>query len=303
MSDDEHNSNDNSNVLTNLRLFSVESPDFGSEVFEYEEDDAWEDSDISDDTGESTEHGSGGSLDKESMLEIPSSGPWRSSPVTGMKAQQVAIRIKKGCVKCLVTLEKQREGVRKAEKERWQVVLQNSLETLQANGLCFWDLMEYVFNPKNGQGNICYNEFFVRKSNAPRVLDWWMSAKNRGKRAKAEVREWVIRFATCTMAQEAQAVTKSKEFQTMGRNINAQVIQTFDLRKIHERLTTSLAPFSMCLLAALTMARGVKMHTEHRQERTKMVCSSSIDCTVIQLFWTGNDICSLALPQGIQSFK
>ena len=279
MSDDEHHSNDNSNVLTNP--FSVEFPDSGSEVFEYEEDDeedsAWEDSDVSDDTGESTEHGSGGSSDGESRLEVPSSGPRRSSPVTGTKAQQAAIRIKKGRVKRQVTLEKRKEDARKAEKERRQGVLQNSLETLQANGLRFWDLMEYVFNPKNGQGNIRYNEFFVRKSNAPRVLNWWMSAKNRGKRAKAEVREWVIKFATRTMAQEAQAITKSKEFQTMGQNINAQVIQAFDLRKIQERLATSLAPFSMRLLAALTTARGVKMHTERRQERTKMVCSSSVN--------------------------
>jgi hypothetical protein len=289
MSDDEYHSNDNDNVLTNPPLHEFADSDF--EVFEYEEDveedSEWEDSDISEDTSESTEHGSGGS-DEESRLEVPSSGPRRSSPVTGTKAEKAAKRIKKGRVQRMVTLEKQKEErqaeaarikatARKAETERRREVLENSLETLQANGLRFWDLMEFVFNPGNGQGNIRYNEFFVRKSNAPRVLDWWMSAKNRGKRAKAEVREWVIRFATRTMAQEAQAVTKSKEFQTIGRNIDAQVIQAFDLRMIRERLTTLLAPFSMHLLAALTTAKGVKMHTEQRKERTKMVCSLRID--------------------------
>jgi len=286
---DEYHSNDNDNLLTDTSLHEFADSDF--EVFEdeadVEEDSGWEDSDISDDTSESTERGSGGS-NEESRLEVPSSGPRRSSPVIGTKAEKAAKRIKKGRVRRMVTLEKQKEErqaeaarikarARNAEKEKRREVLENCLETLQANGLRFWDLLEFVFNPANGQGHVRYNEFFVRKNNAPRVLDWWMSAKNRGKRAKAEVREWVIRFATRTMAQEARAVTKSKEFQTMGRNIDAQVLQAFDLRMIHERLTTSLAPFSMRLLAALTTAKGVKLHTEQRKERTKMVCSSRID--------------------------
>jgi len=150
------------------------------------------------------------------------------------------------------------------------------LETLQQNGLYFWDLMEYVFNPENGQGHICYNKFFVRKSNAPRVLDWWMLANNRGKRAKAEVREWAVRLVTHTVAQEAHAITKSKEFQSMGQNIDAEVIKAFNLCNIHEKLTMSLVPTSMRLLASLTTsAKGIKKHTEHRKERTKMVCIHS----------------------------
>lgn len=280
MSDDEYDSNNHFNLLTNE--LPGELPDSSFEVTGYDEDSNWEDSDILEDTSERTERG--GSSDEASMLEVPSSGPRRSSPVTGTRSEKAAKRIQKGRLKRQATLEKNKEerhaetarikaAVREAEREGRRKVLKEILETLQQNGLRFWDLMEYVFNPENGQGHIRYNEFFVRKSNAPRVLDWWMSAKNRGERAKAEVREWAVRLATRTMAQEAQAVTKSKEFQTMGQNIDAEAIKAFNLSNIHEKLTTSLAPTSMRLLASFTTAKGVKKHGEHRKERTKMVCS------------------------------
>ena len=150
-------------------------------------------------------------------------------------------------------------------------MLNEVLQTLHTHGLQFWDLMEYVFNPENGQGNIRYNEFFVRKSNAPRILDWWMSANNRGRRAKAELREWVLKYATRIVSQEAEAVTKSKELQTMGQTIDTHVIKKFNLEEINIKFREDLAPFSMCLLQALSMAKGVKRHTEHQKERTKMV--------------------------------
>jgi len=287
MSDDEYYSNNHFNLLTNE--LPDEFPDLSSEVVEYDEEDNegsdWEDSDISEDTSESTEHG--GSSDEASMLEVPSSGPRQSSPVTGTRSEKAVKHIQKGHIKHQATLKKLKEGrqaeaarikaaAREVEKARHREVLKEILETLQQNGLCFWDLMEYVFNLENGQGHIRYNEFFVRKSNVPRVLDWWMSANNRGKRAKAEVQEWAIRLVTHTVAQEVHAITKSKEFQSMGQNIDAEVIKAFNLCNIHKKLTTSLAPTSMHLLASLTTsAKGIKKHTEHRKERTKMVCIHS----------------------------
>ena len=289
-----------------------------------QEDSSWEDLDLSEDSLRSSSD--------ESVTIPPSSGPRRSSPVIGSKAERALKRIQKGRVKRKATMEKQKEerqaeqtrrkaeqreerqaeqARRKAEQRqeentRRNVVLDEVLLTLRTNDLQFWDLMEYVFNPANGQGNIRYNEFFARKSNAPKVLDWWMSANNRGRRAKAELREWILNYATRTISQEAETVTKSKELQTMGQTIDDQVIKRFDLEEIHNKLQAHLAPFSMCLIQAFAMAKGVKQHSEHRKEKTKMVCL--IIESIIILILSPSDSpgyyigCS-ALPRRIQSFK
>jgi len=233
-----------------------------------DQDSTWQDSDVSEDSDSSE------SSDDEPLVPLLSSGPRRSSPVTGTRAERAVKRLKKGADKRKATIQRQKEVARKAAKQQRQAVLEEVLEHLQTNGLRFWDLMEYVFNPENGKGDIRYSEFFVRKSNATTVLGWWMSMKNRGRRAKAELHEWITQYAAQTMGREAQAVTKSKELQTLGRTIDAQVVKEFDLEKIHDRLQTTLAPFSMRLLEAFTTAKGVNKHTEHRKQRTKMVCGS-----------------------------
>ena len=207
---------------------------------EQEDSGGWEDdSDLSEDSTRSSSD--------DSMVIPPSSGPRRSSPVIGSKAERTLKRIQKGHVKRKATMEEQKEerqaeqkrikaAERQEKKTRQRVVLDEVLQTLHKNDLRFWDLMEYVFNPANGQGNICYNDFFARKSNAPRVLDWWMSTNNRGRRAKVELREWVLKYATRTISQEAETVTKSKELQTLGQTIDDQVIKRFDLEEIHNKL-------------------------------------------------------------------
>ena len=272
----------NSDISTNEDYYlSDEYPEDYPEPDEEDDNTGWEDSDVSEDSNQTTVHES--SPNNSSPLLPPSSGPIRSSPIIGSKAERTLKRIQKGRVKRKKTIEilkeerlaeraRSKAAEKQAEKGRQKVVLDEVLETLNTNGVRFWDLMEYVFNPANGQGNIRYNEFFVRPSNACRVLEWWMSANNRGRRAKAELREWVTKYAARIISQEAEVVTKSKELQTMGRTIDAQLIKRFDLDDIHNKLQGDLAPFSMRLIQAFTTAKGVKQHTEHRKERTKMVC-------------------------------
>ena len=273
---------DNSDNSTNKDFYVSDDLEDYTELDQLPDDPTWEDSDVSvDSTRSSTAHEDStrstvphDSLNDSSPLIPPSSGPIRSSPIIGSKAERAFKRIQKGRVKRAKTIEKQKEerqAEKRGEKARQKVVLDEVLQTLNANGLLFWDLMEYVFNPANGQGHIRYSEFFIRKSNAPQVLDWWMSANNRGRRAKCEVQNWLSKYAARIISQEAEAVTKSKELQTMGRTIDAQVIKQFDLEEIHNKLQGDLAPFSMGLLQAFTTAKGVKRHTEHRKERTKMV--------------------------------
>ena len=268
---------DNSNNSTNEDLFQSD----GYESFEDELGDSHrEGSDVSERSLATPR----GSLKSDSLLIPPSSGPRWSSPIVGSKAERALIRIKKGRAKRKVTIGKRKdegqwvqarikatERGALADKAKRKLVLDEVLESLQTNGLQFWDLMEYVFNPMNGQGSIRYNEFFIKKSNAPKVLDWWMSANNRARQAKDEIREWIAEYAARTMSREAEGVTKSKELQTMGRTVDAQVIKQFDLEEIHRKLGEDLAPFSMRLLQAFSTAKGVKRHTDHRKAQTKMV--------------------------------
>jgi len=110
MSDDKYYSNNHFNLLTNK--LPDEFLDLSSEVVEYYEEDNegsdWEDSDISKDTSENTE--CGGSSDKASMLEVPSSRLRQSSPVTGTRSEKAENHIQKGHIKCQTTLEKLKEG-------------------------------------------------------------------------------------------------------------------------------------------------------------------------------------------------
>ncbi|KAF8162231.1 hypothetical protein BJ912DRAFT_1098508 [Pholiota molesta] len=211
----------------------------------------------------------------ESSVLPPSSGPRRSSPIVGTKAERALKRIKKGHAKRRVVMQKKQATERQTEQARRQGVFNEILERLHENGLRFWDLMEYVFNPAHGQGTIRYNEFFARKGNAPRMLDWWMSAQNRGQRAKEEISEWIMRYATRIISREAEAVTRSKELQTQGRTINLEVIRRFNLDEIHDHLQFDLAPFTMQLIQAFTTAKRVQKHTDHRKERTRMVITSA----------------------------
>jgi hypothetical protein len=69
-------------------------------------------------------------------------------------------------------------------------------------GLTFYDLMEFVFNPENGQGEICYTEFFQMTGNVTWVLNWWMSAAHKSTSAKQEVHEWAVGYVSDLVKDE-----------------------------------------------------------------------------------------------------
>lgn len=78
---------------------SDEYPEFEdySEPDNEEDNSSWEDSDVSDNSTQSTVHES--SLNDSSPVISPSSGLIRGSPIIGSKAERTLKWIQKGCVK------------------------------------------------------------------------------------------------------------------------------------------------------------------------------------------------------------
>jgi hypothetical protein len=268
----------NISILTDKESDHSEYSLFSDEIIEEDEDSDFTDvSDVSEDDDQTESTPRRTTADTERLTIPPSSGPIRSSPVTGDKVQRIQKRRAKGQKHRGQTLQAQRqeddirkEAERRAERHRKRTSLKEVVELLHFRGLRFWDLMEYVFNPANGKGAIRYNEFFSTKRHATKILDWWLSGENRGRNAKEEVRDWIVEYSAKAMRDEARAVTRSKKLQTMGKPIDAEVVEGFDFEKINGMLQ-NLAPFSMCMLKAATTSQHIKKHSENRKARTKLV--------------------------------
>lgn len=212
-------------------------------------------------------------LDQEVLNSDP--GVDASSPVLERtKAGRAAHRREKA--------KRKNEANSRLELERRNAMaaaqMDEILNLLASKGVRFGDLLSYVFNPDNGKGDLYYHEFFADNGAASQILDWWTSPKN-SKSARTEVRNWAIDHVEKIMVREARKVTKSKLLQTAGKPIDESLVLSFSFSGIHETLTDSLAPVSMQLITSLATSQRVSEHSDHRKERTKMVCGHVI------IFW------------------
>jgi hypothetical protein len=204
-------------------------------------------------------------------FEPPSSGPVRSSPIVGTQAERRAHRIRKGARKRTQTRQAGR-ALREAEaKSQREAGIQAALDILQSKNIKFGDLMKFVFDPANGQGNIHWHEFFSTRGEASQILTWWASS-DYSISAREEVSEWAIDFVAKSVSKEVRKITKSKRFQTAGKTIDQNFITSFNLSEIHDELESSMAPVSMRILKSFATSQNAEKHTEKRKERTKMVC-------------------------------
>lgn len=206
---------------------------------------------------------------------LPSSGPARSSPIVGNRQQIKEIRSRKAQKKRLATYQKKTESKKAAQDIERKTALQHVMDVLHSQKLIFWDLLEYIFNPENQQGEIRYNEFFIKKDRITKILDWWLSANQRSQQAKEEIKQWIMNYVAIEVAYEARTITKSKKLQTFSQNLGAETVKDFDLGRLNTMLhePSSGAPLMMCLLEAFATSRHVKKHSDSRQEKTRMVSS------------------------------
>jgi hypothetical protein len=192
-------------------------------------------------------------------FEAPSSGPVLSSPIVGTQAERRAHRIRKGARKRTKTLQAGR-ALREAEVEsRRELGFEAALDILRSKNIKFGDLMKFVFNPANGQGNIHWHEFFATRGDASQILTWWTSS-DYSIFAREEVSEWAIDFVTKSVSKEVRKITKSKRFQTAGKTIDQNFVTSFSLSDIHDELETTMAPVGMrkSHLRHLKMQRSIQ---------------------------------------------
>ena len=210
------------------------------------------------------------------MYEAPSSGPVRSSPIVGTIAERRAHRVRKGARKRIQTLQAGRELREVEAKNQHEARIEAALDILRSKNIKFGDLMKYVFNPANGQGNIHWHEFFAARGEASQILTWWTSS-DYSISAREEVSEWAIDFVAKSVSREVQKITKSKRFQTAGKPIDQHFVSSFNLSDIHDELENTMAPVGIRILKSFATSQNAEQHTEKRKERTKMVRSS---CTI-----------------------
>lgn len=207
----------------------------------------------------------------------PSSAPWASSPIKGTREEIKEIRKRKSQKRRRQTLDKKLKSKEEQDKTIRLSALDDTLSTLHSKNLKLWDLLEYIFNPVNQQGNIRYNEFFVKRGCPTQILEWWLSPQNRARKGKEEIREWISKYAARKASREARTITKSKEIQTANIVLDATTVKNFDLQKIHKMLAQEKigAPFTMRVLEAFSTSRHSNRHTDNRRQKTNMVCSTS----------------------------
>ncbi|KXN92077.1 hypothetical protein AN958_09780 [Leucoagaricus sp. SymC.cos] len=92
--------------------------------------------------------------------------------------------------------------------------------------------MEFVFNPKNSQGDIRYKEFFQHTGNATHILNWWTAGSNQSITAKNEVHDWAVNYVQNVVKKEAASITQTKELQTHNRELTSDTVSQFSLSHI-----------------------------------------------------------------------
>ncbi|KAF8172686.1 hypothetical protein BJ912DRAFT_1024993 [Pholiota molesta] len=206
-----------------------------------------------------------------------------SSPIIDKNLEErKAHRIRKGFKARGITIAKKQQFQNEARVAREATAkairagkLDKALQRMKEDGIQLWDLMEYVFDPSNKQGTLRWHGFFINHGNATRILDWWTSSKNTAD-ARQEVTEWACNHVSKLIAREAAHITKSKELQTRGQQIDGEFVTSFSFSKLHDWLSSDeVAPVSMQMLRALATSQNADKHTELRKVKTQMVTTSA----------------------------
>jgi len=189
-----------------------------------------------------------------------------SSPLVGSK-QEIQLK-KKG--KRLREQEQHRENILAAALAQKERDLIEVLQLLETKKLRFGKLLEFVFNPANGQGSVRWRQFFAQKEDVHQILDFWVCGEN-SKQARETVQDWAVDHVASHVAREAHSVTKSKLLQTQDIVLDHDFIKSFSFSVLNEKLKDS-TPIAMRILEAFTTSRRAETeHSDRRKERTMMV--------------------------------
>ena len=165
----------------------------------------------------------------------------------------------------------ERQSKDEEENQRKKDALIGTLDYLEAHNLTFGDLVCFVSDPDNWQGNARYRGFFSVPGRVEQVLTWWVSGRN--SRVGREVtHSWAVEYVERVVNSEGNSATKSKFLQSQNMAIYRDFVLNFSLSKIYSKLT-ELCPTLLSILRAFsTTPRQEKEMTASSAQRKDNVC-------------------------------
>lgn len=185
-----------------------------------------------------------------------------TSPIVGTRDERRAILQAKAA--------RRKEESKTAAGLSRQHLMDDILSQLSAQSISFGDLMDYVFDPEMGQGDIRYRQFFIREGRATQILNWWTSSGN-SEKGRNEVASWAFRYTAKVVKNEAREVTKSKRLQTAGKLVDEKFVMSFSYDRYQKWLESRSAPVMMMLLRAFSVSN--RERGKDRDAKTNMVRS------------------------------
>lgn len=183
-----------------------------------------------------------------------------TSPVVGTQEERRAILQAKAA--------RRKEEANNAAGVARRQAMDNILSQLSTQSISFGDLMDYVFDPEMGQGDIRYRQFFIREGRATQILNWWTSSGN-SDTGRNEVASWAFRYTAKVVKNEAREVTKSKRLQTAGKQVDEKFVMSFSYDRSRKWLESTSAPVMMMLLRAFSVSN--RERGKDRDIKTNMV--------------------------------
>ncbi|TFK65150.1 hypothetical protein BDN72DRAFT_962706 [Pluteus cervinus] len=206
---------------------------------------------------------------------IPSSDPGvdKTSPIVGTREEKAALKKKKTRKSKAAKAQQQKE---EAAKQAAQVKLEGFeavINLMKARRVKFGELMEFVFDPRNGQ-EFRYNHFFGIPGLSSRVLDLWV--KRNSDTAYEQVSDWAVGFVEGLVKKEARQITASKELQTAHRVIDQDLVTSFRFQDLTPRLEEDTAVVSARIIRAIATSPYADQHSPQRKSKTDVVVTTAL---------------------------
>lgn len=176
-----------------------------------------------------------------------------------------------------VRIREERRAAEKADLEEQSVqrkkdILRATLRSLwDDHKLTFGDLVHFVSDPLNWQGEARWRGFFSVPGRVEEVLSWWASSSSNSNTGRETMREWAVTFTQGLVESEGNAATEAGFLQTPNKTIDRTFALQFSLPRIHEKLEL-YCPTAMAIFNAFsTTTRQKKKMSELAIQRKRTV--------------------------------
>lgn len=150
--------------------------------------------------------------------------------------------------------DEQDEADEESEPHLEVEALKDALKYLKSRGLTWGDLVEYVSDPDNNEGDTRYEGFFKDQARVRRVLNFWTGWRN-SNTGKNTVHAWATEYFRKKVVSEARASTRDGFLQSRLKPIDKTFISGFSMSNIYNRINTLCPTFLNLVLVFCTTAK------------------------------------------------